>query len=117
MNTIQHTSPTIQGRFALINYTEAFAPVTTWALDSLKLAQRNFNKNPNAFHWNLCVRAMLVHQQLGIAVRSEWTDRSKLSFDLDNNPIGQWGDIICRATMGKDVHELIVLGMTKQGDI
>ena len=116
MTAIAHTSPTIQGRFASINYSEVFAPVTAWALDSLKIAQRHFNKNPNAFHWNMCVRAMLVHQQIGTAVRSPWVDRNKLSFDLDNNPIGQWGDIICRATMGKDVHELILLGMTKQGD-
>ena len=100
-----------------VNYSEAFAPVTTWAIDSLKLAQKNFNKNPNAFHWNLCVSAMLVHQQANIAVRSQWVDREKLSFDLDNNPIGAWGDIICRATMGKDIRDLMILGMGNQGQM
>lgn len=90
------------------NYTQNFAPVTAWALDRLKLAQRNFNKNPNAFHWNMCLRAMLIHQQLGNAVRSHSVDRDKLSFDLDNNPIGLWGDIICRATSGKDLCDMTV---------
>ena len=91
-----------------INYTEAFAPVTTWATDALKLAQKNFNKNPNAFHFHMCLRAMLIHQQLGNAIRSHAVDRAKLSFDLDNNPIGLWGDIICRATTGKDLCDINV---------
>ena len=91
-----------------INYTEAFAPVITWATDALKLAQKNFNKNPNAFHFHMCLRAMLIHQQLGNAVRSHAVDRAKLSFDLDNNPIGLWGDIICRATTGKDLCDINV---------
>ena len=91
-----------------VNYTEVFAPVTTWALDSLKLAQRNYNKNPNAFHFQMCLRFMLIHQQLGNAVRSHVVDREKLSFDLDNNPIGLWGDIICRATTGKDLCDVAV---------
>ena len=91
-----------------VNYTEVFTPVTTWALDSLKLAQRNFNKNPNAFHWNMCLRAMLIHQQLGYALRSNLVDRDKLSFDLDNNRLGLWGDIICRATTGKDLCDMTV---------
>lgn len=91
-----------------INYTEAFAPVITWATDALKLAQKNFNKNPNAFHFHMCLRAMLIHQQLGNAVRSHAVDRAKLSFDLDNNPIGLWGDIICRATTGKDLCDIPV---------
>jgi len=91
-----------------INYTEAFAPVITWATDTLKLAQKNFNKNPNAFHFHMCLRAMLIHQQLGNAVRSHAVDRAKLSFDLDNNPIGLWGDIICRATTGKDLCDIPV---------
>ena len=115
MNAIAHTSPTIQGRFASINYTEVFAPVTAWAADSLKVAQRNFNKNPNSLHWTLCVRAMFVHQQISIAVRSPWVDRNKLSFDLDNNPIGQWGDIISRATTGNDVTDLLLYGFAANG--
>ena len=91
-----------------VHYTQVFAPVSTWATYSLKLSQSNFNKNPNAFHFHMCLRAMLIHQQLGNAIRCASVDRDKLSFDLDSNPIGLWGDIICRATTGKDLCDMTV---------
>jgi hypothetical protein len=100
-----------------VNYTEVFAPVTTWAKDALTIAQRNFNKNPNAFHWNMCIRAMFIHQQMSIAVRSPLVNRSLLSRDLDNNPIGMWPDLISIATTGKEVRELLTDDFAKVGHI
>lgn len=79
----------------------------TWAQGQLKQAQRQFNKNPNAAHWAVCTRAMLVFQQVDYACRSASVDRVALLLDLDHKPVGHWDDIICRATTGKSVAEAI----------
>lgn len=71
----------------------------TWALPELKDAQKAFNKNPNGMNWNISLRAMLTYQQLEFALRSATVDREKLMFDLEHNPIGNWQDVICRATI------------------
>lgn len=72
----------------------------TWALPQLKDAQKAFNKQPTALNWKLCLTAMLVHQQLEYAQRSITVDRDKLLFDLESNPLGQWPEVVCRATLG-----------------
>jgi hypothetical protein len=79
----------------------------TWAKDALTTAQRAFTKNPNSLNWNLCLKAMFTHQQVQFAARSNTVDHEKLSFDLDNNPIGEWQNIICRATVGYPVREAL----------
>lgn len=79
----------------------------TWAEPQLKLAQRNFNKSPTALNWNLCLRAMLVHQQLAHACRSHSVDRQSLVAALECHSFGQWQDIICRATLGVDCNEAL----------
>jgi len=77
----------------------------TWAKDALTRAQRDFTKNPNALNWNICLKAMFTHQQVQFAARSNTVDHEKLSFDLDNNPLGEWQDVISRATTGLSVRE------------
>ena len=77
----------------------------TWAKNALTRAQRNFNKNPNAMNWNLCLRAMFTYQQIQYAARSNSVDHEKLMFELDNSLIDMWQDIISRATTGKYVYE------------
>ena len=72
----------------------------SWALPTLKDAQKRFSREPNALNWHACLRAMLVFQQLEYAQRSVSVDRNKLMFDLESNPLGQWPDVICRATTG-----------------
>lgn len=72
----------------------------TWALPQLKDAQKRFAREPNALNWQLCLKAMMVHQQLEYAQRSVSVDKGKLWFDLESNPLGQWPNVICRATLG-----------------
>lgn len=79
--------------------------VETWAKNALTKAQRDFAKNPNGLNWNLCLKAMFTHQQLQFAARSNTVDHEKLSFDLDNNPLGEWQNVISRATTGMSVRE------------
>lgn len=74
--------------------------LTTYALPTLKLAQKQFNKEPNAQNWTDCLKAMMVYQQLKYALRRSSVDRDKLMFDLESNPLGVWPDVICRATIG-----------------
>ena len=85
-----------------------FADVrSTWAGPHLKLAQRNFNKSPTALNWNLCLKAMLVYQQLDYACRSHSVDRQSLVAALECHSLGQWQDVICRATLGVDCSEAL----------
>ena len=72
----------------------------TWALPTLKDAQKAFNKQPTALNWRLCQRAMMTYQQLDGACTSVRVDRNKLMFDLESNPLSVWPDAICRATLG-----------------
>lgn len=78
--------------------------VETQVKQALIQAQKAFAKNPNGFNWHICTRAMFTHQQLHYANCSPTVDREKLAFDLDHNPIGEWQNIISRATTGKDIH-------------
>lgn len=71
-----------------------------WAKDHLVNAQRQFNREPTATHWNVCLRAMLTHQQLGFALRSATVDRAKLLAELEQSPLGDWQDLICMNTLG-----------------
>lgn len=84
----------------MIDLTTLDDVLTTFALPALKLAQKNFNKEPNAQHWTDCLMAMMVYQQLKYALRRSSVDRDKLMFDLESNPLGVWPDVICRATIG-----------------
>lgn len=71
-----------------------------WAKDHLVNAQKQFNREPNAVNWNVCVRAMLTHQQLGYALRSSTVDRAKLFKELEQSPLAYWQDMICMNTLG-----------------
>ena len=71
-----------------------------WAKDHLVNAQKQFNREPNAVNWNVCVRAMLTHQQLGWALRSPCVDKNKLHRELAESSFGDWQDVICRNALG-----------------
>lgn len=77
--------------------------VETQIKNALTAAQKAFVKNPNAINWDVCIRAMFTHQQLQYAKYSAAVDRGLLQFNLDNNPVGEWQNIISRATTGKDI--------------
>jgi hypothetical protein len=79
--------------------------VETQVKNALTAAHKAFAKNPNATNWDVCTRAMFTHQQLQYAKRSPSVDREKLAFDLDQNPVGAWQDIISRATCGEDIYK------------
>jgi hypothetical protein len=48
-------------------------------------------------------RAAMAYQQIEWASRTHTIDREKLAFDLDSNPINEWQNVICRATLGVGV--------------
>lgn len=89
----------------MTNYTIDFQPVVIWAKHSIDQTQRQFKKNPNSVHWNDCLRALFVYQQLEYAVRSHTVDRDALLDTLAVTPLGGWGDVICIATVGTPVRE------------
>jgi len=74
-----------------------------WAKDALAAAHRAFAKNPSATHWNVLTRAAFAYQQIEYASRTHTIDREKLAFDLDSNPINEWQNVICRATVGAGI--------------
>ena len=86
---------------------EDMQAVRDWALDSLVRAQRVYNNRPTATHWHVCVRAMLVFQQIDWATRASTVDHEALMLALDEAPGQDWGDIICRATIGKTVNDAL----------
>lgn len=71
-----------------------------WAKDHLVNAQKQFNREPNATNWNVCLRAMITHQQLGYALRSATVDKDKLFHELECSPLGDWQDLICLNALG-----------------
>jgi hypothetical protein len=77
-----------------------FAFPLQWSKDHLDNVQKKFNKDPNAIHWNICIKAMLTHQQLTYAVKSTKVDKDKLFRELEESPIGYWQDVICLNTLG-----------------
>lgn len=81
------------------------------AADLIKLelivAQKAFNKQPNSTNWQVCLRAMFAHQQIGFAIRSNVVDREKLAIDLHTSTRGEWQNIICRATLGLGMRDCI----------
>lgn len=71
-----------------------------WAKDQLVHAQKQFNREPTGTHWNVCLRAMITHQQLDWALRSPHVDKAKLFRELESSPLGDWQDLICLNTLG-----------------
>lgn len=86
---------------------EHFAFPVQWAKHHLVHAQKKFNREPNAVNWNVCVRAMLTHQQLGFALRSSSVDKTKLFKELEQSPIGDWQDLICLSVLGRSCADAI----------
>lgn len=63
---------------------------------------RDFRKEPTAHNWQVLTRSMLAYQQIKYAVRSSSVDREALTAALAAAPLGEWEDIVCRATLGMD---------------
>lgn len=81
-----------------------------WARDHLVNAQKQFNCEPNAVNWNVCLRAMLTYQQLGYALRSSSVDLTKLFKELEQSPLVDWQDLICLNTLGRSCADAIRQG-------
>jgi hypothetical protein len=79
---------------------------------TLKMAQNNFNKYPNATRWNVQTREAFVYQQafyfFGAVSRTE-EDRQALLLALTHEPNGNWGDVICKHSLG-----MTLLGALKE---
>ena len=71
-----------------------------WARDHLVIAQKQFNREPNARHWNVCARAMLTYQQLNYGLTSTSVDKAKLFKELEESSIRDWQDLICLNMLG-----------------
>lgn len=74
---------------------------------NLAVAQKAFTKTPNATNWQVCLRTMFAHQQIEWAIRTPAVDREKLAFDLTANPLGEWSNVISRATVGMDAKQAL----------
>ena len=70
---------------------------------SLKSAQSNFAKYPNATRWNVQTREAFIYQQafffFGAISRTE-DDKQALLIALTHEPLGNWGDVICKHALG-----------------
>jgi hypothetical protein len=75
------------------------------ALSALKLAQRQFNKNPNSTNWTLLTHAMLVHQQV-TALRID-RNIGHLCERLGRTPLGDWAEVIVRHATGLTVRDIL----------
>jgi hypothetical protein len=80
--------------------TEHFDFPVKWSKDHLVNAQKQFNRDPSATNWNVCLRAMMTRQQLDYALRSSTVDRAKLFGELESSPLSDWQDLICLNTLG-----------------
>jgi hypothetical protein len=83
--------------------------VKTFALNALKQAQKDFNKNPNTVYWDGLTRAMLTHQQAQAAAR---VLRSQSNIDLmleklAAKPLGDWPEIIVKSTTGMTIKDVL----------
>ena len=89
---------TVTDRFQLQSF-EVLATLKA----TLKSAQNDFNKYPNATRWNVQTREAFVYQQafffFGAVSRTE-EDRQALLLALTHDPIGNWGDVICKHALG-----------------
>lgn len=72
----------------------------TLTLAELTRRQKAFNEQPNANNWNRCAEAMLAHQQLEWAMRSQQIDAVALAEELKGRP--DWHNVICQATLNMD---------------
>ena len=85
-------------RFQLQSF-EVLATLKT----ALKFAQSNFNNYPNATRWNVQTREAFVYQQafyfFSSVSRTE-EDRQALLLALTHDPLGEWGDVICKHVLG-----------------
>ena len=81
----------------------------THALNNLKLAQKQFMKNPNTINWEVATTAMLVYQQ----VHSLRNDKNfyVLRERLIGLPLGDWSEAIVRHSTGLSVRD-ILMGVT-----
>lgn len=83
--------------------------VQSFALSALKLAQKNFNKNPNSTNWTVLTHAMLVHQQATCVAR---VLRSQDNIDLmleklAAQPLSNWPEIIVRSATGLTIEQVL----------
>ena len=79
-------------------------------LNNLKLAQKNFNKNPNSTYWTVLTRAMLVHQQ----VTALQKDRNvgHLCERLARIPLGDWDEQIVNHALGLTIRDVLAPSIT-----
>ena len=83
--------------------------VQSYALTTLKLAQKNFNKYPSSTNWEVLTRAMLTHQQAQLVAR---VLRSQDNIDLMLEklaalPLGDWPDVIVKSATGLTVRDVL----------
>jgi hypothetical protein len=89
-----------------INYTTLKAHV----LSNLKLAQKNFNKNPNSTYWEVLTRAMLVHQQVSALQRDR--NIGHLCERLNRISFGDWDEVIVKHALGLTIRDVLAPSVT-----
>lgn len=84
--------------------------VKTTVLNQLKVAQRQFNKNPNSTHWQVLTTMMLTHQQI-IALRRD-NNLHYLIERLEGHSLGDWPEAIVRHATGLSVRDVLAPSIT-----
>lgn len=78
----------------------------------LQQANREYAKYPNATNWNVQQRIAFMYQQAFYFLQASsriWSDEQKsaLLTDLSKDPVGNWGDIICRYTLNMTLNKAL----------
>lgn len=82
--------------------------VQSFALNALKLAQKNFNKNPNSTNFSVLTSAMLTHQQAAHISRTlHGCSINLLLGKLEALPLGAWPETIVKFTTGLSIREVL----------
>jgi hypothetical protein len=82
--------------------------VQAHCLSMLKLAQKNFNKNPNSTNFSALTSAMLAHQQAAHIGRTQHGCSINLLLEkLEALPFGAWPETIVKFTTGLTIREVL----------
>lgn len=76
----------------------------------LQQANREFAKYPNATNWNVQQRLAFTYQQafyfLSLSTRTQ-AQKWELMVDLSTDPLGNWGDTVCRHALGMNLQKAL----------
>lgn len=76
-----------------------------YTLNTLKQAQKAFNKNPTSLNWYLLTRIMLTHQQAHLLRKD--ANVQHLLDRLAELPVGEWNEAIVQHALGMRIDQAL----------